>query len=97
VLNSNAAEKWWIGGRRADGSERYYPIAPLRYAGPEYICPPCIGIKFAVVFMPGIWRFILMVDGVGRRIGIRCRFGGLRCVGLIGGLAFERDMDWDTS
>jgi len=24
-------EKWWIGGRRADGSERYYPIAPLRY------------------------------------------------------------------
>jgi hypothetical protein len=38
-----------------------------------------------------------MVDGVGRRIGIRCRFGGLRCVGLIGGLAFERDMDWDTS
>jgi hypothetical protein len=37
VLNSNAAEKWWIGGRRADGSERYYPIAPLRYAGPEYV------------------------------------------------------------
>lgn len=26
-----AGEKWWIGGRRADGSERYYPIAPLRY------------------------------------------------------------------
>ena len=25
-------EKWWIGGRRADGSERYYPIAPLRYS-----------------------------------------------------------------
>jgi hypothetical protein len=24
-------EKWWIGGRRADGSERYYPLAPLRY------------------------------------------------------------------
>jgi hypothetical protein len=24
-------EKWWIGARRADGSERYYPIAPLRY------------------------------------------------------------------
>jgi hypothetical protein len=23
-------EKWWIGGRRADGSERYYPLAPLR-------------------------------------------------------------------
>jgi len=37
VLNSNAAEKWWIGGRRADGSERYYPIAPLRYAGPDYV------------------------------------------------------------
>ena len=22
--------KWWIGGRRADGSERYYPLVPLR-------------------------------------------------------------------
>ena len=38
-----------------------------------------------------------MVDGVGRRIGIRCRFGGLRCVGLIGGLAFERDMGYKLS
>ena len=27
---SFAGEKWWIGGRRADGSERYYPLAPLR-------------------------------------------------------------------
>jgi hypothetical protein len=27
-----SGEKWWIGGRRADGSERYYPLAPLRYA-----------------------------------------------------------------
>src|SRR5271170_3676477 len=27
-------EKWWIGGRRADGSERYYPLAPLRYTTP---------------------------------------------------------------
>ena len=30
-LNSGSGEKWWIGGRRADGSERYYPIAPIRY------------------------------------------------------------------
>ena len=30
-------EKWWIGGRRADGSERYYPLAPLRYS--------CLSIK----------------------------------------------------
>jgi hypothetical protein len=22
--------KWWIGGRLADGSERYYPLVPLR-------------------------------------------------------------------
>jgi hypothetical protein len=28
-------EKWWIGGRRADGSERYYPLAPLRYFSPH--------------------------------------------------------------
>jgi hypothetical protein len=36
TLNSSnaAADKWWIGGRRADGSERYYPIAPLRYVLP---------------------------------------------------------------
>jgi len=27
---ANNAEKWYIGGRRADGSERYYPLAPLR-------------------------------------------------------------------
>jgi len=29
--------KWWIGGRRADGSERYYPLVPLRYPDSPYV------------------------------------------------------------
>jgi len=34
-------EKWWIGGRRADGSERYYPIAPLRYTSSIFVVEGC--------------------------------------------------------